>query len=292
MGQTKLCLSTADLSRARQLADRLGEAWEPAAHAVTMFEVPATKGWEVEAYYDGEPDADALREVLADLLPPSQALRFEIVPDENWVAISQAALPPVAAGRFLVHGSHDREVVGFRLNAIEIDAGEAFGTAHHATTRGCLEALDRITRRRRFTRVLDLGCGSGVLAIAARRLLPSARIQASDIDPEAVRVAQANARTNRVATSLRIMTSIGFDHPTLRGDARFDLVLANILAGPLIRLAPAMRKSVRRRGVAVLSGILDEQAAEVVAAYRAAGFSILEKRIEAGWATLVLVRRP
>lgn len=290
MGQTKLCLTAADLSRARQLSDRLGEAWEPAAHAVTLFEVAGTPNWEVEAYYDGEPDPQALRELLADLLDTTTQWRLEAVPDENWVAISQAALPPVTAGRFVVHGSHDRAAIGFRLNAIEIDAGEAFGTAHHATTRGCLEALDRISRSQRFERVLDLGCGSGVLAIAARRLLPAARITASDIDPEAVRVARGNARTNRAGRSIKIVTSVGFDSPALRN--RFDLVLANILAGPLIRLAPAMRVALRPKGLAVLSGILSDQSEEVEAAYRAAGFSIRAKRIDTGWSTLVLIRRP
>ncbi|MFM9941751.1 MAG: 50S ribosomal protein L11 methyltransferase [Hyphomicrobiaceae bacterium] len=292
MGQIKLCLTVADFGRARQLSDRLGEAWEPAAHAVTLFEVAAAHSWEVEAYYDVQPDSAALMELLTGLLDDPAALRFEAIPDENWVAISQAALPPVTAGRFVVHGSHDRIHIGFRLNAIEIDAGEAFGTAHHATTRGCLEALDRLVHRQRFRRVLDLGCGSGVLAIAARRLMPRARIIASDIDAEAVRVARSNARNNRVGSALPVVASVGFRHPALRGASRFDLILANILAGPLIGLAPAMRRAIAPRGVAVLSGILDEQAAEVEAAFRTVGFSILEKRIEAGWATLVLVRRP
>lgn len=292
MGQIKLSIRVPDLGRARGLCDRLGEAEEPQALAVTMFEVPGTASWDVEAYYDDQPDPTSLLALLAGLVADPSALRLEEVPDENWVAISQAALPPVTAGRFVIHGSHDRAAIGFRLNAIEIDAGEAFGTAHHATTRGVLEAIDRLLPRHRFRRVLDLGCGSGVLAIATRRLLPAARITASDIDAEAVRVARANARGNRAAGRLDIVVSTGFAHPRLRGPERFDLVLANILAGPLITLAPAMRRAIAPQGVAVLSGILAEQANQVTAAYLAAGFSLIAKRIDTGWAILTLVRRP
>lgn len=288
MGQSKLSLQVAEFGQARALTDWLGAAEEPQAHAVTMFENPGTGGWQVEAYYDVAPDASAFLAGFADLAATPTSLSIEDVPDENWVAISQSALPPVEAGRFVIHGSHDRDRIGFRLNAIEIDAGEAFGTAHHATTRGCLEALDRLARRRRFRSVLDLGCGSGVLAIAARRLLPRARVDASDNDPEAVRVARGNARTNRTAATMRIVTSNGFDHPMIRGAGRFDLVLANILAGPLVRLAPAMRQALRRKGCAVLSGILAEQSAAVEAAYRSQGFVLTAKSVEAGWATLVL----
>lgn len=290
MGQSKLSLRVAEFGQARALMDRLSAAEEPLAHAVTMFESAATGGWQVEAYYEVPPDAAALLTSFADLAVTPSDLRIEDVPDQNWVAISQSALPPVEAGRFVVHGSHDRDRIGFRLNAIEIDAGEAFGTAHHATTRGCLEALDRLVRRRRFRSVLDLGCGSGVLCIAARRLLPRARVEASDNDPEAVRVARGNARRNRTASTTRIVTSHGFDHPMIRGGGRFDLVLANILAGPLISLAPAMRHALRSRGTAVLSGILDEQSPAVEAAYRSQGFVLSAKTVEAGWATLVLTK--
>lgn len=290
MGQSKLSLQVAEFGQARELTDWLSAAEEPPAHAVTMFENQATGGWQVEAYYEVPPDAATLFAGFADLVATPSIMNIEDVPDENWVAISQSALPPVEAGRFVIHGSHDRERIGFRLNAIEIDAGEAFGTAHHATTRGCLQALDRLARRRRFRSVLDLGCGSGVLAIAARRLLPRARIDASDNDPEAVRVARGNARTNRAASTMRIVISNGFDHPMIRGGGRLDLVLANILAGPLIRLAPAMRHALRSKGHAVLSGILIEQSPAVEAAYRGQGFVLTAKTIEAGWATLVLTK--
>lgn len=291
MPLSKLAIAVAELGAARRLSDRLGNAESPAALAVSTFEIPETKAWRVEAYYPETPDRLALLELLAGHIGDETEIALEDVPDENWVAISQAALPPVAAGRFIVHGSHDRAAIGFRLNAIEIDAGEAFGTAHHATTRGCLDALDRMTRRHRPGRVLDLGCGSGVLAIAAARTLPKARILASDIDAEAVRVAHANARANRAGARIPVHVATGLDHPALRGECRFDLVLANILAGPLIRLAPALRRAIAPKGIAILSGILAEQADEVAAAYRAQSFHVTGRWIDTGWATLVVTRR-
>ena len=190
-----------------------------------------------------------------------------------------------------MHGSHDRARVGVRPLAIEIEAGEAFGTGHNATTSGCLEAIDVLTRRRRFARVLDLGCGTGVLAIAAARALPHARVIASDNDPIATDIAQANMRLNRVARRVRVVTASGFAHPRLRRSQSFDLVVANILPRPLIALANAIRTALRPGGVAVLSGLLNHQAHQVRAQYRAAGFHLLAARRHAGWTVLVLERR-
>ena len=292
MALFRLCAEVGSFGDARDIVARLGELFEPAPLATSFFENPETGGWRVDAYYDDAPDIAALAALLADVPSGAPELALEAVPDANWVAISQAALPPVAAGRFWVHGSHDRGRVGLRPNAIEIDAGEAFGTAHHATTLGCLEALDRLARRRLFARVLDLGCGSGVLGIAAGKALPRARLCASDVDPVAVAVANANAARNRSGRRLRAVAASGLDHPRLRREGRFDLVLANILAGPLILLANPLRRAVRAGGLCVLSGILTEQAHEVTAAYRAAGFSLLEARRIAGWSTLILERRP
>ena len=290
MPQQKLHIPVATFDAARTLAGLIGEIVEPAPLAVTLFETKPT-GYVVEAYFAAPfalaALAAALRE-LGETLPA--AVTLEDVPDENWVAISQAALPPVQAGRFTVHGSHDRARVGGGPTKIEIDAGEAFGTAHHATTEGCLAALDRVVRRRDFRSVLDLGCGSGVLAIAAARLLPCARVAASDIDPEAVRVAAANARVNRMAGRVRFAAATGFDHPRLRAAHQFDLILANILAAPLIRLAPRVRAAMRTGGIAILSGLLIEQAPAVIAVYRAQQFALVAHDRIAGWSTLTLRR--
>lgn len=263
----------------------------PLALAVTSFEAQPA-GYVVEAYYAFAPNLAQIATALSEV--PGARLGVPVatvVPDENWVSLSQAALPPVEAGRFVVHGSHDRARVGFRLSALEVEAGEAFGTAHHATTQGCLIALDRLTRQRGFENVLDLGCGSGVLAIAAARALPDARIIASDIDPIATNVARANARLNRVAARIKFATATGLDHPALRRGVPYDLVLANILAGPLIRLARELRPAMAPGGLAVLSGLLVTQAPQVIAAYRAAGFHLTNRQDIAGWSTLTLTRR-
>jgi ribosomal protein L11 methyltransferase len=284
-----------------QIGGALLELIEPAADAVSSFEIGATSspassggpagGWLVEAYFIAAPDADALANLVGALLGRSPvAFELEAVPDENWVQISQAALPPVTAGRFTVHGSHDRERVGRGPWSIEIDAGEAFGTAHHATTTGCLLAIDRLARGRSFADVLDLGCGTGVLAIAAQRLMPRSRVTASDIDPVATEVALANAKRNG-AGRIRVLTADGVPRSHRGRVVRYDLVIANILARPLVALAPRLTQSVKRGGTLVLSGLLTLQVREVVGAYLPRGFQLQSHDRIVGWSTLTLVRR-
>jgi ribosomal protein L11 methyltransferase len=290
MARHKITLVVGESALAHTIAGALSELVHPAPEAVTRFE--AGSDWRIEAYYPSAPETQGLARQLAEVLgtmPP--ALTVMPVPDANWVAISQAALPPVTAGRFTVHGSHDRPRVVHSPYTIEIDAGEAFGTAHHATTQGCLEALCSLTRRRGFRRVLDLGCGSGVLAIAAARSLPRASITATDHDPLAVQVATANARRNGVRSRLRFAVADGLGHRNARQGPAYDLVLANVLAAPLIAMAPAMARAIVPGGIAVLSGLLIAQAAQVIAAYRCAGFQLLVHRRAAGWSTLTLLRR-
>ena len=285
----KLSIEACDLETGRAAARVLEELAAPRALAVTLFETVQPR-FVVEAYYEHAPSPDSIAGALAGIGAGLGQPRLAAVPDQNWVALSQAALPPVAAGRFIVHGHHDRARLAMRRLGLEIEAGEAFGTAHNATTALCLEALDALTRSRHFTHVLDLGCGSGVLAIAAARVLPNARVLASDNDPVATRIARDNVQLNRVATRVRVLTATGFDHPALRRAQPFDLVLANVLPGPLIDLAPAMRRGLRREGVAVLSGLLSHQAPEVAGTYRAKGFRLLDRRQRAGWTALVLVK--
>jgi ribosomal protein L11 methyltransferase len=267
------------------MADLLSGLEPVAASAVSVFRNAEGKDWLVEAYLEGEFDPSTLPDLAT-------SVRLEDVADENWVAISQAALPPVRAGRFLVHGSHDRELVRGRSRfTIEIDAGEAFGTAHHASTRSCLTALDRLIRERRFKRVLDLGCGSGVLAIAAARALPAGRIEASDIDRRAVEVARANARINGVGRRVSPSVRAGLRKDIFRGGKRLDLVLANIVAEPLIALAKPLAAAVTPDGYVVLGGFLEAEARKVEAAYVAAGFTRRMHLKSEDWATLVLRRR-
>ena len=220
------------------------------------------------------------------------ALGFETVEAADWVRNSLAGLAPVSAGRFIVHGSHDRAGVPANRIGIEIEAALAFGTGHHGTTRGCLLALDRLcktsNRRRHVLRVLDLGTGSGVLAIAAARALHR-KVLATDIDVSAVRVARANARLNRVGAAVKVVKADGVAAPDLRRQAPFDLVFANILLGPLLRLGTPLRQLTAAGGRVVLSGIVPSQANAAIAAYRPFA---LERRLDLdGWTTLVLVRR-
>ena len=285
----KLRVSASDLAAGRAAADAIGELAAPQALAVTLFEA-VPPAFVVEAYYDAEPPRDPIAVALAAIGAGLGAPTIDAVPEQNWVALSQASLAPIVAGRFIVHGSHDRHRFTLRGRAIEIDAGEAFGTGYNATTALCLEAIDDLTRRRRFARVLDLGCGTGILAIAAARALPDARVLAVDNDPVATAVARANARVNRVARRVRVVDAAGFDHPLLRQARAFDLVIANILAATLIDLAPQMRRAVRRGGVAILSGLLSHQAREVCAIYRAAGFQLMYQRQRDDWTALALIR--
>lgn len=289
MGLFRISIDLDELGEARVLTERLTDLVDPAPSATSYFEIPGTGRWRVDAYVEDEPEPELLIAMLG--LAPGARLQVDRVPDENWVAISQAALPPVEAGRVIVHGSHDRARIGLRLTAIEIDAGEAFGTAHHSTTEGCLVALDRLARGSAFHRVLDLGCGSGVLAIAAARMMPHARLIASDFDPVAAGVAHGNVRANRVGARISAVAARGLDHPALRGEGRFDLVIANILARPLITLAPALRRAVAPGGLVVLSGLLAEQSREVLGTYLARGFTLVRRIVLSGWTTLVVKRR-
>ncbi len=285
---------TADFSD-RDLAYRAGGALqdliEPAPDALTIFENGPGR-WRIEAYFNGNLDGRDIAGEIAPLIEgPLPPFITEPVPDLNWVAISQAALPPVSAGRFVVHGSHDAGRVPRGPGAILIDAGEAFGTAHHATTLGCLLAIDRLTRIEAFDTVLDLGCGSGVLAIAVAKALPRAVIIATDMDPQSVKVASENMRRNGVGSRIATATAAGVDHTWLRQSPPFDLLIANILAGPLIRLAPQLARTVARGGTLLLSGILIPQAPQVLAAYHTAGFRLDRHDRIVGWSTLTLRRK-
>ncbi|MGQ0457064.1 MAG: 50S ribosomal protein L11 methyltransferase [Hyphomicrobium sp.] len=287
----KISADFSDRDRAYSASGALQDLLDPPPNAMTIFE-NGPGLWRIEAYYESgaqNRDFDAeLAAVMGGGLPRFVA---EPVPELNWVAISQAALPPVTAGRFTVHGSHDVGRVLRGPMSIVIDAGEAFGTAHHATTLGCLLAIDRLTRIASFGSVLDLGSGSGVLAIAVAKALPRADIVATDLDPQSVQVATQNVRINGVASRIALTAANGVEHMWLRQSPPFDLVIANILAGPLVRLAPRLSRTVARGGVLVLSGLLIPQAAEVIAAYRTAGFQLIRHDRIAGWATLTLRRR-
>jgi ribosomal protein L11 methyltransferase len=268
----------------RRLEDHA--ALEPGAVARFEAELPL---WTVEAWFDERPDGAAVADALAGI-PVARPPAIEQVGEQNWVAFVERTLRPVEAGRFVIHGPHDRVRVAGHPFAIEIEAGEAFGTAHHATTQGCLAAIDRLVPALAPASVLDLGTGSGVLAIAIARLAPDARILASDIDPRAVEIAAENAAKNGVARGIEAICAAGLGHPRIAGRAPFDLIVANILAAPLIELAPRIVAALRPGGGLILSGLLATQAGEVATTYVAAGAHLREKLIIGEWATLELRR--
>jgi ribosomal protein L11 methyltransferase len=273
-------------------AEALGEALEelePAPTGVGVFEVEDGKGiWEVGGYFLDQPnDID-----LALLSAAFGAGTFVVseVPDQDWVAKVRRELPPVEAGRFFVYGSHDAALLPKGRIGLLIEAAMAFGTGHHGTTLGCLRAYDRLLDDgQTFNNVLDLGCGTAVLAMSAARM-GAANVLASDIDPVAVEVAVANVKANGLVGRVDCVESIGFDSPVVRAGAPFDLIFANILKGPLIELAPDMAAHLTAGGMAILSGLLVEQADDILEVYRAQGLA-LEVREDLGeWSALTLRR--
>ncbi len=272
---------------ARRLAGLFAESFDGEDIAVSLVDSGDRGLWRVLLYFQNEPDKPALRALASLAAGPAaaKALRFQRVAAKDWIGESLMALKPVEAGRFFVHGAHDRARVPVNRIDIEIDAALAFGTGHHGTTRGCLLALERLckARWRRPLRILDLGTGSGVLAIAAAHALRQ-RVVAVDIDPNAVRTARANVRQNRAAAFVEVGQADGVK--ALRRP--FDLVFANILLGPLQRLAVPLTRLAAPGARVVLSGLLVPQANAALAAYRRLA---LERRIEIdGWVTLVLTR--
>ncbi|MEH6702491.1 50S ribosomal protein L11 methyltransferase [Parasphingorhabdus sp.] len=255
--------------------------------------------WIIDVYCQFEPDT-ALIDNLLQLSPSAEAAAFEpiveMLDDEDWVTLSQQGLEPLRAGRFHVHTSSDMPSDDPKLTNLCIDAGQAFGTGHHETTMGCLHSLDRLKRTgHRFRNIADVGTGTGLLAFAAYHLWPDAKLVASDIDPIAVAVTEENCQLNTIAMGngrgqIRILQSNGLDHPALEQRAPYDLIIANILAGPLVGLAPQIAAAASAGTVLILAGLLARQKAEVVSAYLRQGFRLRHTRLEDEWPCLTLVK--
>ncbi|MFP4270617.1 MAG: 50S ribosomal protein L11 methyltransferase, partial [Alphaproteobacteria bacterium] len=248
--------------------------------------------WHCEIITRAAPDPDrwraVLEEALGEVAPAVEEIAIEPLAERDWLEATKRSFPPISVGRFWVHGSHVEAAPPAGAVPLKIDAGTAFGSGEHGSTMGCLLAIDALARRRRFKRVLDMGSGSAILAIAALSCWSTARALACDVDADAVRVAAINARENGVAARLRTAVADGYDRPELRRRDRFDLVLANILAGPLAEMAPDLAHSLAPGGHAVLAGLLNAQAAQVLSAHRRQGL-VLEGRRDVGpWSTLVL----
>ncbi|MDQ3140090.1 MAG: 50S ribosomal protein L11 methyltransferase [Pseudomonadota bacterium] len=253
--------------------------------------------WTLDAYFDAEPDAETLSMLRALVPSATAAPTVERLADEDWATLSQQGLEPIRAGRFFVHTPAHRDAVPADTVALEIDAGRAFGTGQHETTTGCLLALDRLKRGgAAFRDIVDVGTGTGLLAFAALKLWPSARIAASDIDPVSIEVTQENAAINciplgRARGKVELAVAAGMDHPRLFRRAPYDLIVANILAGPLIELAPSIAATLAPGGRLVLAGLLDHQAARVAAAYRREGLMLSFRIVRGDWPTLVMRKR-
>ena len=273
---------------ARRVVDLLTESFFEGQGTIAAFEGPGGR-WEIAMHFAQAPDQTSIRELVAIAAggEVAQNISFDTVEAKDWVKASLEELVPVRAGRFIVHGRHDRAKVPPNKLGIEIEAALAFGTGHHGTTRGCLLLLDHVLKARRPRRVLDLGSGTGVLAIAAAKALRGA-VLASDIDPASIRVARDNARLNHVGNLLQTVRASGFSAPQFKKHGPFDLVLANILANPLRQMATPMARHLAPSALLILSGLLPSQASGVIAAYRARGLVLLRQlRIE-GWSSLLM----
>jgi ribosomal protein L11 methyltransferase len=310
-----------DEATARRLSEIMAELLPADEVAVSAFELDETKGlWAVEFAFEHAPDEAALRALLQAQAgaEAAGALTFETLHAKDWVAASLEGLAPVSAGRFLVHGAHDRDRVGANRIDIEIEAALAFGTGHHGTTRGCLLAFDDVMKRRKANptpparsqvyagcvnlpampatvpfqgrdNVLDIGTGTGVLAIAAARALRR-RVLASDIDPVAVRVARENARRNRAGAYVSLFAAAGASAGRFRQSGKHGLIFANILVGPLKRMAAPIAGLLAPRGVVILSGLLPAHANTIIAAYRMQGLRLERRYRLDNWVTLVMRR--
>ena len=277
-----------DEQTAKGVVDVLTEVFFEGQDAIAAFERPDGR-WDVNLHFADPPDQALVRELVTSAAGAeiAKGIAFDIVEAKDWVKATLEDLVPVPAGRFVVHGQHDRNRVAPNKLGIEIEAALAFGTGHHGTTRGCLLLLDQVLKAWRPRRVLDLGTGTGVLAIAAARALHE-KILASDIDPLSVQVARENARLNISGHLVQAIRATGLSAPQFAVAAPFDLVLANILANPLRQLATPLARHLAPSALVILSGLLTPQAASVIAAYRVRGLvPVRHLRID-GWSSLLL----
>lgn len=286
-------------------AERLAEDITPLAELdpppVLMTSEPdpdRPEEWRLDAYFESEPDAASIA-LLKAMVPNAAGAEpvVERVEEQDWVTLSQQGLEPIRTERFFVHTPAHRGAAPAGAVALEIDAGRAFGTGQHETTTGCLLALERMKRDGlSFGNILDLGTGTGLLAFAAMKLWPAARVAASDIDPIAIEVAVENAAINgirlgRARGQVELAVAPGMDHGRLKARAPYDLIIANILAGPLIDLAPSVAGAMEAGGRLILAGLLDSQADAVAAAYRRQGLMLSFTLSRGDWPTLAMRKR-
>ncbi|WP_441276758.1 50S ribosomal protein L11 methyltransferase [Tardiphaga sp. 172_B4_N1_3] len=289
-GTSRATFAVGDEFSAKRIVDLLTESFEEGQAAIAAFESPEGR-WDVTVHFADPPDEASIRDLvsLASDDTVAASIVFDSIEAKDWVKESLEGLVPVRAGRFIVHGQHDRDKVRPNQLGIEIEAALAFGTGHHGTTRGCLVYLDYVLRAKAPQRMLDLGTGTGVLAIAAAKATKR-RVLATDIDPMSVRVARENMRLNGVGNLVDTVCATGFSSPAFGDRAPFDLILANILANPLRAMSTDMARHLTRNGMVILSGLLPHQAMSVIAAYRARGLVLRKHQIIEGWSSLLMQR--
>ncbi|WP_374384324.1 50S ribosomal protein L11 methyltransferase [Dongia sp.] len=288
--KVKLYAVTVDFDFKPETAWRLAleEALEPFGAALVSFETDGGKGWHIEVIGEEKPAAAAVKAALK----PFGKLQAVIapVPDKDWLAESRKGLAPIKMGPFFIHGEHDRGKAPKKVIPLEIDAGMAFGTGRHETTSGCVKALLKLSKSMKVKKALDIGTGTGILAFAAHHLF-HVPVMAGDNDKDAVRVARENAAINGLKKSIRIVASDGYRAKAIRDGAPYDLITANILANPLISLAPDLAKNLGRNGRAILSGLLKTQEKDVLAAHQAVGLELDFRIRQNDWSVLVLKRK-
>lgn len=289
-GTSRATFAVGDEFSAKRIVDLLTESFEEGQAAIAAFESPEGR-WDVTVHFADPPDEASIRDLvsLASDDTVAASIVFDSIEAKDWVKESLEGLVPVRAGRFIVHGQHDRDKVRPNQLGIEIEAALAFGTGHHGTTRGCLIYLDYVLRAKAPKRMLDLGTGTGVLAIAAAKATKR-RVLATDIDPMSVKVARENMRLNGVGNLVDTVCATGFSSPAFGDRAPFDLILANILANPLRAMSTDMSRHLTRNGMVILSGLLPHQAMSVIAAYRARGLVLRKHQIVEGWSSLLMQR--
>lgn len=280
---------TADKSHVERIAEALEQFYGDEGTPIACFEIEDGL-WCASAYSevdDPDDEADRIKTYLAEQGLKDELLFETLSEDKDWVSESLAGLNPVQVGRFLVHGNHDSEAVQPHMTGLLVDAAQAFGTGHHGTTSGCLQAIDDLLKRRPVHHAIDVGTGTGVLAMAVAKRTRRA-VLATDIDPIAVRVARDNTRFNACHPWITCLTATGTDHTGIRTSAPYDLIIANILAGPLVALAPDLNAILDADGRIILSGLLERQGPWILARYRQHGLFLERRYLRDGWLTLVL----
>jgi ribosomal protein L11 methyltransferase len=275
-------------------ADAVANALEPFVSAVTALEEPSGETWSIEGLSEGEPERPSIIAALALAAatvgtPPPDTV-IEPLPDVDWLSLNRQSFPPIREGRIWVHGSHVEEAAPPASIPLLVEAARAFGSGSHATTALCLRAIQDTLKARRVGVALDLGCGSGILAMALAKLSPKTRTIAVDIDPISVATAEENTRLNGVADRVRTGVSMGWRSSMVQKAAPYDLVLANILARPLCQMAPDLAAGLAPGGIAILSGLMNDQESKVLAAHKSQGLTLRRRYRRDGWSAVVLGR--